>query len=264
MLTLTRKRTRLPCMSTEFDLSGLSASECILLAEQLWEHARTHPEAVPVTAVQREELKRRLDALDSGEMPPGEPWEVVRATPVPPVKTRVIISPAAELDLADSRDWYETIRPGLSQDFDLAFDAALCRVARHPQAYALVEQGLRRALIPRFSHAVFYRQLTDAVQVVAVLHTSRNPRVWQSRAHEPPVTSRRPRPPFVRQAGCIARMSRRLSSSPGPARQAGLTPATLQTPPCRSSRRPCVAKQRLARGGHSRQARRAVSSASGA
>jgi putative addiction module component (TIGR02574 family) len=65
-------------MSTEFDLSGLSPSECILLAEQLWEHARTHAEAAPVTDAQREELKRRLDALDSGEMPPGEPWEIVR------------------------------------------------------------------------------------------------------------------------------------------------------------------------------------------
>ncbi len=65
-------------MSTEFDISSLSPSECILLAEQLWEQARAHPEAAPITDAQRAEIKRRLDALDSGEMPPGEPWEVVR------------------------------------------------------------------------------------------------------------------------------------------------------------------------------------------
>ena len=65
-------------MSTYFDISALSPSECILLAEQLWEHARIHPEAIPITDVQRKELKRRLAALDSGEMLPGDRWETVR------------------------------------------------------------------------------------------------------------------------------------------------------------------------------------------
>jgi putative addiction module component (TIGR02574 family) len=65
-------------MPIDFDLSGLSPSECILLAEQLWERARRRPEAVPVTDAQRDELKRRVDALNSGEMPPGEPWDTVR------------------------------------------------------------------------------------------------------------------------------------------------------------------------------------------
>ena len=32
----------------------------------------------------------------------------------------VIITPAAELDLAESRDWYESIRPGLSRDFEVS------------------------------------------------------------------------------------------------------------------------------------------------
>jgi putative addiction module component (TIGR02574 family) len=65
-------------MSTILDIRHLSPSECILLAEELWEHARTHPEAVPITEAQRRELERRVAALDSGEMAPGEAWEVVR------------------------------------------------------------------------------------------------------------------------------------------------------------------------------------------
>ncbi|HEX4138975.1 MAG TPA: addiction module protein [Candidatus Methylacidiphilales bacterium] len=65
-------------MLPDFDINSLSPSECILLAEQLWEHARAHPEAAPLTPDQQVELKRRLDALDSGDMPPGEPWEIVR------------------------------------------------------------------------------------------------------------------------------------------------------------------------------------------
>ncbi len=99
------------------------------------------------------------------------------------MKPLIIITPAAELDLAESRDWYESVRPGLSRDFELAFDAAACRIARHPELYGVAGYGLRRALLQRFPHAVFYRQETDIAQVIAVLHTSRHPRIWQSRAH---------------------------------------------------------------------------------
>jgi putative addiction module component (TIGR02574 family) len=65
-------------MTIDLDISRLSPAECILLAEQLWERARNHPEAVPVPPEHLQELSRRLDALESGEMAPGEPWEVVR------------------------------------------------------------------------------------------------------------------------------------------------------------------------------------------
>jgi putative addiction module component (TIGR02574 family) len=65
-------------MDADIDISRLSPSECILLAEQLWEYARAHQEAVPLTRAQEDELNRRLDALDSGEMAAGESWEIVR------------------------------------------------------------------------------------------------------------------------------------------------------------------------------------------
>jgi putative addiction module component (TIGR02574 family) len=66
-------------MAQAIDLSHLSPAECILLAEQLWEQARAHPEAIPVTEAQRDELNRRLDALEAGKLPPGEPWEQVKS-----------------------------------------------------------------------------------------------------------------------------------------------------------------------------------------
>jgi len=66
-------------MSGEIDISHLSPADCILLAEQLWEKARTHPEVIPVTAAQQNELRRRLDALEGGELPPAETWDDVQA-----------------------------------------------------------------------------------------------------------------------------------------------------------------------------------------
>jgi plasmid stabilization system protein ParE len=99
------------------------------------------------------------------------------------VISRLIITPAAELDLAESRDWYESTRLGLSKDFQLAVDAIFNQIARHPEAFTPMERGVRRALLSRFPHAVLYRSQVDAIQVIAVLHTSRNPRIWQARAH---------------------------------------------------------------------------------
>jgi len=65
--------------SHPFDISHLTQAECILLAEQLWERARAHPEAIPVTDAQVAELNRRLDAFERGDMPPGSPWDDVDA-----------------------------------------------------------------------------------------------------------------------------------------------------------------------------------------
>ncbi len=66
-------------MKPDLDISQLSPAECILLAEELWDRARAHPEAIPVPPEQLAEIERRIAAIDRGEMGPGEPWEVVRA-----------------------------------------------------------------------------------------------------------------------------------------------------------------------------------------
>lgn len=95
----------------------------------------------------------------------------------------VIITPAAEVDIAEARDWYYSVSPALVPDFRRALDEALGRIADRPNAYALVANGLRRAFLRRFPHGVFYRSHEEAIQVVAVLHPSRSPQVWQARNH---------------------------------------------------------------------------------
>ena len=66
-------------MKPDIDISQLSPAECILLAEELWDRVRIHPDAVPVRPDHLAEIQRRVDALDSGAMAPGESWEVVSA-----------------------------------------------------------------------------------------------------------------------------------------------------------------------------------------
>jgi plasmid stabilization system protein ParE len=95
----------------------------------------------------------------------------------------LLLTPAAERDLADAIEWYEAARPGLSCDFRLAVEATLNRIVNHPEGYAVTAHGLRRALLSRFSYAIFYRRRETVIQVVGILHTSRDPRIWLERDH---------------------------------------------------------------------------------
>jgi plasmid stabilization system protein ParE len=93
----------------------------------------------------------------------------------------IIITPGAELDLDDAADWYEMNKPGLSYDFRLALDATFSLILRYPDSSALVASSIRRALLYRFPHAVYYRTHGDSIEVIAILHTKRSPRAWQAR-----------------------------------------------------------------------------------
>jgi plasmid stabilization system protein ParE len=95
----------------------------------------------------------------------------------------VIITPAAQLDTVDAIAWYESKHPDLSYDFRLALDAALSMITRYPDSCPFVAPALRRVLLRRFPHAVYYRHQKDLIQVIAILHTSRSPRIWQARDH---------------------------------------------------------------------------------
>jgi putative addiction module component (TIGR02574 family) len=58
------------------DIATLTPEQRLELLEQIWDSLSAHPEAVPLTRAQREELDRRLDELDA-EGPTGIPWEEV-------------------------------------------------------------------------------------------------------------------------------------------------------------------------------------------
>jgi putative addiction module component (TIGR02574 family) len=58
------------------DIERLSADERLDLLERLWESLTREPGGVPLTRAQREDLDRRLDELDRGEVQ-GIPWDEV-------------------------------------------------------------------------------------------------------------------------------------------------------------------------------------------
>ena len=93
----------------------------------------------------------------------------------------MIIRPEAEADLANARSWYERQRVGLGAEFLLCVEEVLERIDRTPEMYRVVYHDIRRALTRRFPYAVYYRIAGQAVVVLGILHTRRDPHEWQSR-----------------------------------------------------------------------------------
>ena len=56
------------------------------------------------------------------------------------------------------------------------------RVRAMPEIYAPAFRGVRRGKLRKFPYVVYYRALTDRIEVIGVLHGGRDPRVWRSRA----------------------------------------------------------------------------------
>jgi toxin ParE1/3/4 len=98
------------------------------------------------------------------------------------VSYRVILRTDAEADVASAYAWYEERSSGLGAEFMRAVDACMASVGRGPEFYQLVHRGARRALLRRFPYALFFFVVGGTlVEVVACLHTRRDPRQWLER-----------------------------------------------------------------------------------
>ena len=94
---------------------------------------------------------------------------------------RLRLTAEAELDLDEAHAWYLEQRPGLGGQFLRAVDACIGAILRHPEAYALVDRKMRRALLRRFPYAVFFEVGEAEILVYAVFHCARDPRSWKRR-----------------------------------------------------------------------------------
>jgi toxin ParE1/3/4 len=61
-------------------------------------------------------------------------------------------------------------------------DVVLANAQRTPTMFRAVHGRTRRALLRRFPYGVFFVETRDEVVVLAVVHSGRHPRVWQSPA----------------------------------------------------------------------------------
>lgn len=94
---------------------------------------------------------------------------------------KLTITSTAEDDVDLAYRWYEGQRAGLGAQFIQRFRDCVERIVKSPEMHEIVSGNFRRTILHRFPYAVFYELTNDQVTIYAVLHTSRDLTVWQSR-----------------------------------------------------------------------------------
>ena len=93
----------------------------------------------------------------------------------------VILRPAADADIQTTHDQLEQAQAGLGDRFVARVRETLERIEAMPEMYGLVWQDVRAARLKTFRHVVYDVVFADRVEVLAVMHGSRDASVWQSR-----------------------------------------------------------------------------------
>ncbi len=93
----------------------------------------------------------------------------------------VRLTSAAVRDLTLAERWYLDEAPGVLASFEREIDGAFDRISERPESYRIVASTVRRAPMRKLPFSVFYRILPEWIEVVAVVHQSRDPRTWQRR-----------------------------------------------------------------------------------
>lgn len=94
----------------------------------------------------------------------------------------VLLRHEASRDVEDTRDYFEHLKVGLGQSFIHRLKESLCQIGAMPELYGIVWRNVRAARLKRSSFVLYYRVHTDRVEVLAVVHSSRDSSAWQSRA----------------------------------------------------------------------------------
>jgi plasmid stabilization system protein ParE len=94
---------------------------------------------------------------------------------------RLIYHPAARREERDAARRYWEENPALAKRFRDKMRPVLLRIGTSPQQFPTSLHGTRRALVAVFPYAIFFIQLDEAIYIVAVAHTSREPGYWRNR-----------------------------------------------------------------------------------
>ncbi len=87
----------------------------------------------------------------------------------------------ASAEYEEAFDWYFTRSQPSASKFANELGQAIGMIAEAPQRWPAGLYGTRKFLLHRFPFAVVYRELSSAIQVLAVAHCHRRPRYWRTR-----------------------------------------------------------------------------------
>ena len=94
---------------------------------------------------------------------------------------RVLFLETARQELDDAVDFLELEFEGLGFRFKEEVNLAILRISRHPTAWSIELEGVRKCLLHKFPYKLLYSIEADHVIIIAVAHQHRDPDYWIDR-----------------------------------------------------------------------------------
>jgi toxin ParE1/3/4 len=94
----------------------------------------------------------------------------------------VTVRPAAEVDIQETHNYLEEVRPGIGGEFLTRLQEVFERIESNPEEFAPIWHDVRAVRVRKFQYVVYFVLFSDRVEILAVMHGSRRASRWQSRA----------------------------------------------------------------------------------
>ncbi len=94
---------------------------------------------------------------------------------------KLIFTDLAQGDIQGIVYYYDEINPTLTDKFLNELEFEQSHIEKYPETCPKKTKNLRVCFLKRFRFGIYFKIFPEAVVVVAVLHTSRNPQIWKNR-----------------------------------------------------------------------------------
>jgi plasmid stabilization system protein ParE len=94
---------------------------------------------------------------------------------------KVRIHKAALQDIQEATDWYNKQVPGLGKRFQNQVKKQINALRKTANHHGIRYSDVRCILIKNFPFLIHFVLENNEVEVFAVIHTSRNPKIWESK-----------------------------------------------------------------------------------
>jgi toxin ParE1/3/4 len=87
----------------------------------------------------------------------------------------------ARQELRDAIAYFDSVNSRLGDDFREEVARLISLLLRFPKAWPELSLSTRRCRTKRFPYALIYRIQEDVIEIIAVMHLSREPNYWVDR-----------------------------------------------------------------------------------
>jgi plasmid stabilization system protein ParE len=91
------------------------------------------------------------------------------------------ISEEAENDFDNSYEYYYDDSPNVADAFFQIINDSLEIIKKSPLSFQRIHKSLRNFTVKKFPFVIYYQVVDYTIQVIAIFHTSRNPKIWTER-----------------------------------------------------------------------------------